>query len=344
MEYRLHGANYKKLYKEFDIPVPEKVIDFSTNTNVLSTIYDDVDLRLIISRYPDDTCLALRQALAKLNKVDIDNLLITNGANEAIYMIASLLQGKKVGIIQPTYPEYEVALKAYGIDVSSLFDIKSCKEYDAIFLCNPNNPTGGYIRFEQLKDLVEELDAFGIALILDEAYIDFLSCEHQCLDIKGYKHVYILRSLTKIYHLAGVRIGYVMSNHHNIERLKLRQPTWSVNGLAQALALKYLNDKDFIINSKHYYSSEVTRVINQLRALKYEVLDTWVHYFLLKINRDDLLIKYLLERGMVVRHTRNHKGLNGQYVRIAVRTKSENNQLLEALAEYENTSYKTWYD
>lgn len=332
MKYRLHGANYKKIYEDFNIDIPNNVIDFSTNTNIFNNKIDAINIEELISSYPDDECIDVRKLISKKYNLNSNNLLVTNGSNEAIYIIASLFIGKKVSILQPTYPEYENALNGYDIKPNYIFDLDSNDNSYATFICNPNNPTGTYIDSNVLELYIKNNSNKHI--IIDEAYIDFLSFKPPVIDVNKYKNVYILRSLTKSYNLSGIRIGYVISHIDNINELKKRQPTWSVNALAQKFAITFLNDDEHRAKTKKYYKEEVQRVIKQLRELKYEIKDTSVNFFLLKTKEDMDIIRFLLKKGIVVRHTRNHIGVEGKYIRIGIRTVEENNKLILALEEY----------
>jgi threonine-phosphate decarboxylase len=334
MNFPAHGANPEKLYKEFDILMPSKIIDFSTNTNAID--YEekiDVDFCTLINNYPDDECFLLREVIAKTKNYDLDNILVTNGSNEGLYLIASYLNNKRVGVIQPTYTEYEKALKAYGGNVEYLSTLADISEkHEAVFICNPCNPTGEYIKAEVLEKTIESYSK--IILIIDEAYIDFLSEEDKEIDFIRLKNVYILRSLTKIYHLSGARIGYVISAKENIANLKRRQPTWSVNAIAQALAVQYLSNKTFINKTKTFYFNERQRVVSILQKLGFEIMKSDVNFFLLITENDLALISYLLKKGIVVRHTRNIPSLDGRCIRISLKTQVENDILINCLKEY----------
>jgi threonine-phosphate decarboxylase len=298
MKYRLHGANYEKLYKDFNIKIPNKVIDFSTNTNIFSKHIDNVDLNKLACTYPDDESIKVKKIISEKCNVSIDNILVTNGSNEAIYMIASLLANKEASIMQPTYPEYEKALKSYNVKIHHNYNLNSIDSCSAIFLCNPNNPTGSYIAKDELESFIEKNSEKEI--IIDEAYVDFLSFEHNSININEYRNVYILRSLTKSYNLSGIRIGYVISSVHNINKLKKRQPTWSVNSVAQQLATLYLEDNELIKKTKYYYKNESSRVISKLREINYVLHNTAVIFFLLKTYKS---ISQLLEKTNLHKQT-----------------------------------------
>lgn len=338
MNLRLHGANPEKLYIAFGIEKPPEIIDFSTNANVLE--FDDdieVDYKALISNYPDDDCVLLRNLLAESIKCEAQNILVTNGSNEGIYLIASYFKDKMVGIFQPSYTEYEKAVTAYGGIIKYFYDIEDIPcSLDAVFICNPSNPTGKYIKTEVVETCIKNNPK--TVFIIDEAYIDFLDENHVMINLDKHNNVYVLRSLTKIFHLSGIRIGYVLSAKENIDILKLRQPTWSVNAVAQSIALKYLNNNTFIPKTKEFYTKEKQRVITRLGQSGFEIVQSDVNFFLLKTKDDLSLITFLLKKGIVVRHTRNYHGLEGRYIRIALRKPFENDILINCLKEYQDNS------
>ena len=151
----------------------------------------------------------------------------------------------------------------------------------------------------------------------------------------------LLRSLTKFFHLSGARIGYVIAQEKIIEALKNFQPSWSVNAIAQALAIKFLNDKNFYDASRKFYKIHTPKFINDLRQSGFEAMNTSVNFFLMKVKNDFKIIKFLLKSGIVVRHTRNFPGLDGRYIRVATRTPEENNFFIETLncAKNSNPDY-----
>ncbi len=336
MKWRLHGANPEKLYEQFGIKMPDKVIDYSDNGNAIKQDKQlNINYEAYFDEYPDDETTALRKLISERENLPVENILFANGTNELIYILASFYQNKTVAILHPTYSEYEKALKAYNVNVEYLFDFKEITEnHRALLICNPNNPTGRYFNNEIMMDLVKKLNQMNIDLIVDEAYIDFMKEKHQTLDVNKFTNIYILRSLTKFFHLSGLRIGYVLSSRDNIEKIKTRQPTWSVNSIAQVVSLAYLNDFSFIEKTKNFYESERNRIFSELRYLGFEVLDSVVNFFVMKVSDDEDLIRFLLTKGIVIRHTRNFPGLDGNYVRITIKSKEENDYLITSLKEY----------
>lgn len=334
-----HGANPEKLYKALNIKMPERVIDFSTNASVMPWNNDNINIKNfnwldLAAHYPDYECLALRNLIAERENLNIKNILFVNGTNEAFYIIASYLMNKRAAILQPAYSEYERALKSYKAEIFDIFNIFNINNnFDAVFFSNPSNPTGGYIEPDDLINLINKNK--DTLFVIDEAYIDFLlSGESARFDFNN-KNIIILRSLTKFYHLSGLRIGYVLANHAIIEKLKARQPTWSVNSAAQALAISFLNDKDFAEKSLNFYKSQTPKFINNLTEIGFEICPSRTNFFLIKLNNisDEIFITHMLKRGVVVRHTRNFKGLDGKYIRVATRLPEENEFFVSTASE-----------
>ena len=335
MEFRLHGANPEKLYELFGLQMPERVYDFSTNTNAVAQRGGFApDLRAALEDYPDGECLALRALLAEATGAAPENILVTSGSNESIYLIASYEAARENRILQPVYGEYLRALKNFGAAPLNIFDLRAAKlpAEGAVWLCNPCNPTGGFIPDGELDEIAARHPR--TLFIVDEAYRDFIWTDEALAPYRPRPNVVRLRSLTKTYNLCGARIGYILADAEMTERLRRRQPSWSVSGLAQQAALFFLADATLLRRTKDYYAAEMPRLISAVNGAGFPTLPSCVNYFLAAVNDDERFIRFMLERGIVVRHTRNFPGLDGRYVRIAARTRPENDILLAAMEDY----------
>ena len=337
MEFRAHGANPEKLYAAAGLPTPAKIYDFSTNTNAVPQREGFVpDLRAALEDYPDGDCLALREALAREFGAPAKNILVSSGSNEAIYIIASYAAARENLILQPVYGEYKKALDGYGARTRNIFSLAEAEgaRGAAVWLCNPCNPTGALIPGAELDAAAERNPE--TLFIIDEAYHDFVWTEELPRAPKILPNVVRLRSLTKIYDLCGARVGALVSHEAAVEKIKARQPEWSVSGLAQQAALWRAGDETLKARTREYYAREIPRLTAALREAGYAVRPTCANFFLVEAPDDEDFIRFMLERGIVVRHTRNFAGLDGKFVRIAARTKDEDDLLIEAAREYAN--------
>lgn len=335
MEFRAHGANPEKLYAAAGLPTPAKIYDFSTNTNAVPQREGFVpDLRAALEDYPDGDCLALREALARECGAPAKNILVSSGSNEAIYIIASYAAARENLILQPVYGEYKKALDGYGARTRNIFSLAEAEgaRGAAVWLCNPCNPTGALIPGAELDAAAERNPE--TLFIIDEAYRDFVWTEELPRAVKIHPNVVRLRSLTKIYDLCGARVGALVSHEAAVEKIKARQPEWSVSGLAQQAALWRAGDETLKARTREYYAREIPRLTAALRKAGYAVRPTCANFFLVEAPDDEDFIRFMLERGIVVRHTRNFAGLDGKFVRIAARTKDEDDLLIAAAREY----------
>ncbi|MCG6795046.1 UNVERIFIED_ORG: L-threonine O-3-phosphate decarboxylase [Anoxybacillus amylolyticus] len=354
MRWPAHGANPLALYEQCGLAPPNEYIDFSVNTNPYrlppSAWPNGEEWIRWAGEYPDSEAKALRELVAKQEQIRPGQVLVTNGAAEAIYLLAALLAGRRVGILEPTFSEYRRACLAYGCEVKSLlaeesrgfsYDIDQAAawaaECDAVFFCHPNNPTGTVMPERDLRSLVAAADQAGTYIVVDEAFYPFWRGGFTAMRwLDRYPRLIVLRSLTKIHHLAGVRLGYVAADEAVIASLKTHQPPWSTNCIAQQLALRFMAMESFVKWTKERIAAERERVFRSLPAGRYAVSPSVVNFYLLRplSGRTEDLFFYLLQQGIVPRHTMNFPGLDGRYVRLAVKTQVENDRLLEALARW----------
>ena len=316
----LHGANPENLFRALNAKVPRKILDFSTNTNILSWPSINIDIEALASRYPDPECTHLRELIAEREHITPSRILFTNGTNEAIFLLSQLFT-EGTAILQPSYTEYSRAFR----NLHGVFRLEEAGRFRQFIIVNPNNPTGIF-----LHDLAKTIaDNPNTTFIIDEAYRDFLlwaEPERLC----DFRNAIILRSLTKIFHLSGARIGYVIAPEELITSLKARQPSWSVNAIAQELAHQFLTDETFTQRTRDLYRRLTPAFIDGLRNAGLYVRDSDVHFFLVKVDDDLMVIKRLLDRGIAVRHTRNFSGLKN-YIRVATKNLADNKIFIEAM-------------
>ncbi|MEA4813035.1 MAG: histidinol-phosphate transaminase [Anaerolineaceae bacterium] len=339
-----HGGLSPRELRRYGIN-PADLIDFSVNSNpfgpspsVLNKI-NSVD----ISKYPDPEAFLAREALASACKTDADHLLLGNGTSELIWLCAQALihPGEPALILGPTFSEYRRALEAMGAEPEEIranppnFEIPILKILHKVrsmrpkllFLCNPNNPTGALLDKESLRQISETCGSDTI-LIVDEAYSAFV--DGQCFSSLPTANSLILRSMTKDFALAGLRLGYALGSKDLIQRLKDKQPTWSVNAVAQAAALAVLEDLPYYQTCFEQLHQLKSRFFSGMRTIGIAINDSATHYGVFQTNAAAKLIRgALLRMGIQVRDCASF-GLPHN-IRISTQLESSNRLLLDAL-------------
>lgn len=354
MNWPLHGANAHYLYEFLDEPMPENVIDFSANINPFgppagikanwSGWLDD------ISDYPDPNGKELVELIAEQEHLPEASVLLGNGGAELITLVARMLAGKRVLLIQPTFSEYGRVCRAAGCEVTNLVLqegnwqlrvadlIPKLAEVDAVFLCHPNNPTGVIYPESLVEEIVSACQKHDCLLIVDEAFYDFLDNQQTVAPLlEAYTNLVVIRSLTKMYAIAGLRLGYLLGPAEIVQQLQSFQPHWSVNTLALLAGKKCLLTEKHAAKTRAFISGERERIVAALGRTGYRISPSRANYYLLQdpdLNEQLPLFQFLLKKGIVPRHTANYQGLNGRWMRFAVKQSWQNDILLEALREW----------
>lgn len=350
-----HGGNVYKVAREQRISV-DRIMDFSASINPLG--FSNVGLRAIrsalkqIMHYPDPDCWKFRQALAQQCCVDPDMILAGNGSTELIHLLPRALAIRSALIMGPTFEEYARALMDAGSSVQyvhakreerfhpPLKDVLrqlSAKRsrFDAVFLCHPNNPTGQVMNRQALRELAEAVDRQQGWLIVDEAFIDYCPTQSVVSMLSEHPRMIVLRSLTKFYAMPGLRIGYLVGASKVVERLKDRQPPWSVNSLAQEVSRAVLQDYAYATKSRTFMKSERSRFMRGLRSLSgLRVYPSAANFVLIELPAETCageVTDRLASERLLVRDCSTLPGLTPQMIRVAIRTAKENRRLIAAL-------------
>ena len=253
---------------------------------------------LKLNSYPDSQTSELRSKLSQKLGISVDNILVGNGTTELIRLIALAYfnKGDRVLIPKPTYGEYEIASRIAGTEIvefqwewreNDLIKIKDLQDVirnycpKAVFLCNPNNPTGHYLSREEIEIVMSNLD--DTLLILDEAYINFVDEAWSSIPLINRGNIIILRSMTKDYGLAGLRLGYAMAGEDVINTLRLVCPPWNVNIAAQKAGIAALDSEEFLKQSKRKIRQANQFLISELRRIGLDPLPTKTNFFLVKV-------------------------------------------------------------
>lgn len=325
----------------------EIVTNFSSNV-YYNGISEGLKKHLIsavdkITTYPEANADSLRECLVQWHHLSTDQLLITNGATEAFYLIAQSLRNKSVTVVIPSFAEYEDACRAADLQLTFLdwSQLNAATRFstDVVFIGNPNNPTGSILRKEVLQAILE-LNPQTI-LVIDEAYVDFTTADISMItELSRFSTLIIVKSLTKAYAIPGLRLGYIISNAALIKNITSYKMPWSINTLAieagkyivrhqmsNPLPLKQLLDD----------TEQLIQQLNKNQHLK--ITATSTNFFLCEITKGtaaELKSFLVKEHGLLIRDASNFRGLGRNHFRIATQTTSKNQVLINAIYQWTN--------
>jgi len=340
----IHGGRYSIDGQDSDI------VDFSSNINpagMPASVKSILKKRLNkMEHYPDLHSSDLISNLKKYTGLSKTNLIVGNGAIEIIYNFCSaFLSKKRILISVPTFGEYEAAAKLAECKITFFKTMNLSENLDSfiskiptngcIFVCNPNNPTGAILSKKQLTKIILSAKRKSCLVFIDESFIELVPQSNQSILnlIKIYDNLFVLRSLTKSFALAGIRIGYAGSSKEIINILQKIKIPWSVNALAQEAGIIAINNKQYLKKSKLIIKKESNFLKNKISDLPgFECYDSSTNFILIKTKQDSTKIqKKLLKHKILIRDCKNFRGLNNHYIRIAVRSHQDNLKLIQAL-------------
>lgn len=382
-EMDFHGGNIYKVFREKNI---KEILDYSSNINPYG-IPESLKKRItenleVLERYPDPDYVELRQKLANLNKVNLSDIILGNGATEIIFLFMKVINPKKILIVSPTFGEYERAVKATEIsgDTVSLsssngdnknienkkieieyFELKESDDfklnignlknelenkYDLLIICNPNNPTGKFLKLAQTEEILKECNKYDTKLFIDEAFIEFLEdgMKESIINTEGNKkNLFVTRAFTKFFAIPGLRLGYGMYFDKELEKkISEKKEPWSVNNFAEMAGLTVLDDAEYIEKTLKWIAEEkiyMYEKLNEISGIK--VYETEVNFITGKIDEklfsEGLNVKVLrekmLEQGILIRDASNFKFLDERFFRLAIKDRESNKRVIEVMKE-----------
>lgn len=327
-------------------------LDFSTNGNPLG-VPEGVKQALCqaagrVDAYPDPLCRRLRAALAEHEGVQPQQVCCGNGAADLIFRLVQAVKPQRALLTAPSFAEYERALRSSGCQVTRLtlhheqqFRLTEAilprltPDLDLVFLCNPNNPTGHLTEPGLMRQILAACAAAGIVLVVDECFNGFVEApeEHSVVkQLSTYRQLVVLKAFTKLYGMAGLRLGYCLSG--NPAWLRAVQNTgqpWAVSSLAQAAGLAALAEQEYVTAARELIWQEKRRLLRQTADWPVKVLGGDANWLFFRSPCLDLAER-IRRRGILIRDCGNFPGLGPGYYRIAVRSQAENQRLIDAMA------------
>lgn len=348
-----HGGNINQLCNKYGLN-PDEIIDFSASINPLGC--PDGVQKIIIERfddiknYPDSECTRLKKAIADKVSCNNSNIILGNGSNELFYLIPRAMKPKQGVLLQPTFSEFKDVLSNANAEVveivnddgnfplinTSLSTLMNIED-GMVFLCNPNNPTGQLTLKSDILELVKGNP--DRLIVVDEAFMDFVDDDEKYSVIKEapfIDNLIVVRSLTKFYGFPGLRLGYLVANESNVNKLMQFKEPWTVNTFAQIAGHVAINDVEFAVNTRQYVSGEKAFLYDGLADIKsIRPFQPSVNFILIKIHNAEItssgIQKLLIKDNIIIRDCSNFIGLSDKYFRVAVKTREENQKLLSAL-------------
>lgn len=338
---QIHGGDiYTRAYR----------LDFSANINpfgmppsVKEAAVKGVELS---EHYPDVECRKLREAISCQEEIPAEWILCGNGAAELIFALALALRPRRALLVTPGFAEYEQALRAAdceiiyyecrpekGFLIEEDYLEQITEKLDLVFLCNPNNPTGLLIPEELLEQILERCREKQVLAVLDECF-NGLTDQGERLTMKrmlrGNPWLFLLKAFTKLYGMAGLRLGYGIScDAQLLWRMGQVLQPWNVSLPAQMAGTAALQEQEFAKKSQRYLSREREWLRGELERLGFFCYDSRANYIFFRGPED--LWQCCMEQGILIRDCSNYRGLEPGYFRVAVRTRQENRELLQIL-------------
>ena len=357
-----HGGDIWGFSRKYNIPL-EEVLEFSGPINFLGPSPKAMEAvkqnAKLIKFYPDPNPVEFKKEIAKYVGCGIQekNVLLGNGSIELIYLITEILpRGHKAVIPVPSFSEYEKAtLRVSGdpifVQLPNDFSLDLDKikkavtnETKIMCICNPHSPSGRLYSKVELLELVNFCDKKDIIFSIDENYIEF---DDKSLSntlagvVKDYENLFVIRSVTKFYGMAGIRFGYALAAGNLIDKLESMRLPWSINGLACQVTMAAINDTQFIENTKQTIAKNrqtLTQNLSEIPGLY--VYPSVTNFILVKIlNRkisSTMLKETLAKERILIRDCCTFMGMDNSHFRITIRSEKDNQQLVEKIRKVLN--------
>ncbi|WP_400161951.1 threonine-phosphate decarboxylase CobD [Brevibacillus sp. TJ4] len=352
-----HGGDLLTAKERYGIG-PDAFLDYSANINPLGPpervieVLQDQFLQVV--RYPDPAHRAFRHALSERLQLPAEWLLPTNGAAEAMALAILACEPKTVGLVYPCFSEYAQLSRQFGAKLHGIYGREEngykpdaqelyalCRQADMVFVGSPNNPTGLCYTPDELVRLAEWSEETGTWLVVDEAFLDFLEEEKQfslAATLARYPRVILIRSMTKMYAIPGLRLGYAIALPEVVERMREKQVTWSVNALALLAGEHCLREVAYEQKTRALIAKERAYLISALSSLPdWQVWPGEANFLLVRTpawTDAHGLQDALGKSGVLIRSCAMYPGLDSRHVRIAVRRREDNERLIARLREF----------
>ncbi|MFP5209475.1 MAG: pyridoxal phosphate-dependent aminotransferase [Acidobacteriota bacterium] len=341
---------------QFSVP-EHKLLDFSASIypggpspHVLEALADAIRNPASIRAYPDLESLELRKNLANYVNVPVGNVLVANGMVPLLSATLRAIGVRKCMLPAPAFGEYSRALHRDGVtietsrlteeanfrpDIIELLARCARRGCDTLILTNPHNPTGAILQRADLQVLVRNAETCGIRILLDEAFIDFVPEESVSARVLQSSNLFVFRSVTKFFGMAGVRVAYMIAPQPLVSAIADRLDPWAISTLASLAAIAAVSDTVYIANAIVGNRHEREMLSVELAALGLTVYPSQANFLFFRLSNArrnrNVWERLILKHGIVVRNCAMFEGLDEMYFRVAVRSREDNQRFVRAL-------------
>lgn len=359
-----HGGLIRKSSQKYAIPESE-ILDVSANLNPYGTPFEHSYTGLVLQdlldkglmkleQYPDNRYLEFREAAARFTGLGTkpENIIPGNGSTEIIRLVAECMigEGDVVLVPQPTFSEYEVQCRVMGANIryirqEDLHDLKDdiLSGAKMLFVCNPNNPTGKLLSREQVRAIAEKCAQHHVVLFLDEAFIELADPAQSVADlVEGNDHLFIQRSLTKAFAIPGIRMGFGIASSRLATLLNGIRLSWNLGCIADTVSTALLNmeggvNSQYLKESRKLIEEERKFLMQKLDRRGFKPMESTVNYIYVDISDFSMSSTELAQRmathGVLIRDCRSFQESGADHIRIAVRTRKENERLVNTIRQ-----------
>jgi threonine-phosphate decarboxylase len=347
----IHGGQLRQIAERFGIPVSQ-LLDFSANINpegpppaVIPALRASLEDPTTLGCYPDLEQTELRRSLARYADVAPDNIVVANGFIPLLDAALRALKIRHCLMPVPAFVEYRSALAHAQIkiaphllasDVNFAYDIETmlAGDHDAILLANPQNPSGISCNPQTLLELVATAAEQNIAVLLDEAFIDYVTSDSLSPYVERFPNLIVFRSVTKFYGIPGLRVAYAAAPAQLARLVTHELPPWPVTTLAAHAVIAALDDAAYAERSRLLNQERRDRMQSEFNRQGIHSYNSAANFLLLRlpggINSDLFWQRMILDHHIVLRNCHNYEGLGDGYLRAAVRTELQNEALVSA--------------
>ena len=342
--YKPGKSKIKKLKKVIKLSANESALGISPKARKIIS-----SKKLNLDKYPDGKSQNLRKAISKTYKCNSEKIICGAGSDEVIQMICQLFLNPKDEVVVPEYSflMYRIYSKIVGAKVVFAKEVnfkvsvkeilkKITKKTKIVFIANPNNPTGTYLTKKELLDLRKKLNK-KILLVIDDAYAEYMKNKDYLSGLELFKNkdnVFVLRTFSKIFGLASLRVGWGYGSKKIVDALNVIKPPFNINGVAQLATIESLKDKNFVNKSvRHnlFYSKKIKKFLETYNIYSNSVS---ANFLLLNFEKCRYTAKFLHEKlknkGIILRSTEDGYHIKNK-LRLTIGSKSENLAFMNAI-------------